>query len=154
VNTPIETISWSALEYEHKERSRDWYWALAVIVFASAATSAIFGNYFFALLIVIGGGLLALFSIKQPDTVNYEINDKGIKVSDQLYPYTNIKSFWIDQESPTLFVRTERIFVPIISIQVSPEMMEPIHNIFLEKKVKEEEMAEHPSEKILDKLGF
>ncbi len=150
----METITWSAPEYEHKERSRDWYWALGVIVFASAATSAIFGNYFFALLILIGGGLLALFSIKQPDTVNYEINDKGVKINDQIYLYPNIKSFWIDRETSSLFIRSERMFVPIISIPVEFGMMERLHDIFLEKKVVEEEMTDHPSEKILDRLGF
>jgi hypothetical protein len=29
-----------------------------------------------------------------------------------------------------------------------------IHNLFIEHKVKEEEMKEHPSEKIMESLGF
>ncbi|MEX2052069.1 MAG: hypothetical protein WD991_00010 [Candidatus Paceibacterota bacterium] len=154
MNTPVETISWSALEYEHTERSDDWFWALGVIVFASAAASAIFGNYFFALLIVLSGILLGYFATKHPDMVTFELNDKGIKIHDQIYLYQSIKSFWIDQEKPNLFIRSDRIFVPIISVPLESYLVEKVHEIFTVKGVIEEEMKEHPSEKIMDFFGF
>jgi len=154
VNTPLETFSWSALEYEHKERSRDWFWALGVIIFASSATAIIFGNYFFGLLIIISGLLLGYFNTEHPDIVTFELSDKGLKIRDQLYLYPNIKSFWIDREKPTLFIRSERVFVPIISIPLQMEILEAVHDRFVTKGVTEEEMKEHPSEKIMENLGF
>src|SRR5512138_1931804 len=94
-NESDNKLVWSALEYEEKERSRDWFWALGIIVATSAIASIIFENYFFATLIVLGGTLLGFFALKKPDTVVYELNDKGLKIRDRLYPYESIKAFWV-----------------------------------------------------------
>ena len=34
-----EKLEWSALEYEEKNQSNDWFWALGVIVVAGSITS-------------------------------------------------------------------------------------------------------------------
>src|SRR5512141_1166647 len=152
----MEKLEWSALEYEEKERSKDWFWALGIIVATSSIASIIFGNYFFAALLILSGLLLGFFAIKKPDTVTYELNDKGLKIRTRLYPYENIKSFWVQigaspmtNVKPLLFINSERVFMPIISIPISAEMAPEIHAIMLEKNIAEVEMKEHPSEKIM-----
>ncbi len=151
----MDKFSWSALEYEERERSPDWFWALGIIVVASSATSIIFSNYFLAVLLVLGGALLGFFAIKKPDTVFYELNEKGLKIHTRLYPYENIKSFWVQVDlKPMLFVKTERFFMPVISVPIEENMAPEIHDIFLGQNVTEEEMKENPSEKIMEHLGF
>ena len=81
----IQKLEWSALEYEEKEQTIDWFWALGIIIIASAVTSIIFENYFFAILIVLGGILLAVFTIKKPEIVSYELNDNGLKIKNRLF---------------------------------------------------------------------
>ncbi|OGI71350.1 hypothetical protein A3B84_00600 [Candidatus Nomurabacteria bacterium RIFCSPHIGHO2_02_FULL_35_13] len=151
-----EKLEWTALEYEEKERGNDWFWALGVIVVAGSIASFIYSNYFFGLLLIIGGVLLGAFAIKKPDLVFYELNEKGLKIRNRLFPYKNIKSFWvkIDGEKPLLFIKSERLFMPIISMPVEQDFAEKIKNFMLSKNVSEEEMKEHPSEKIMDSLGF
>ena len=46
---PNQKLEWSALEYEEKVQSNDWFWALGVIIVAGSITSIIFANYFFAI---------------------------------------------------------------------------------------------------------
>lgn len=149
-------LEWTALEYEEKERGNDWFWALGVIVVASSVTSFIYSNYFFGLLLIIAGILLVIFAVKKPDLVFYELNEKGLKIRNRLFPYENIKSFWIKKEGekPMLFIKSERLFMPIISMPINPNHMEEIKNAMLSKNVLEEEMKEHVSEKIMDSLGF
>ena len=152
---PNEKFEWSALEYEEKERSNDWFWALGVIVIAGSITSIIFANYFFAALLFISGVLLGFFSIKKPETIPYELNNKGLKIKNRLYPYGKIKAFCVQTENkPFLFIKTERFLMPIISIPIAPEVSEDILNIMLQNKVTEEKMTEHPYEKIMEHLGF
>lgn len=156
-----EKLSWSALEYEEKERSKDWFWALGIIVATSSIASVIFGNYFFAALLLLSGVLLGFFAIKKPDTVTYELNTKGLKIRNRLYPYENIKSFWVQLDTsgetdlkPMLFIHSERAFMPILSIPINETLAVDIHSILLNRDVAEVEMKEHPSEKIMEVLGF
>ncbi|OGI90427.1 hypothetical protein A2911_01670 [Candidatus Nomurabacteria bacterium RIFCSPLOWO2_01_FULL_40_15] len=159
---PIEKLEWTALEYEDKERSKDWFWALGVIIVTAGATSIIFGNYFFAILIVLGGTLLGFFATKKPNEVLYELNEKGLRVGTRLFPYENIKSFWVETESPenktevvpTLFIKSERFFMPIISIPLKHNMVAEIHDVFIFNNIPEEEMREHISDHIMRSLGF
>jgi hypothetical protein len=150
-----EKLSWSAPEYEEKERKANWFWALGIIVVTSSIAAIIFGNYFFAALLILGGLLLGFFAIKKPDIVPYELNVRGLRIRDRLYPYENIKSFWVQTEiKPILFIKSERAFMPIISIPIEKTMAEEIHFIMSSQNIAEEEMREHPSEKIMEILGF
>ena len=158
----MEKLQWSALEYEEKERGPDWFWALGIIVVTSSFASIIYSNYFFAVLILLSGGLLGFFAIKKPDMISYELNEKGLKVHTRLYIYENIKSFWVQTGSspegtllkPTLFIKSGRAFLPIISIPIASESAAKIQSILFMKNVPEEEIKEHISEKIMDSLGF
>lgn len=160
-NESDNKLIWSALEYEEKERSQDWFWALGIIVATLSIASIIFENYFFATLLIIGGLLLGWFAIKKPDTVVYELNTKGLKIRDRLYPYESIKAFWIQVDfnpdsniKPIFFIHSERAFMPILSIPINKDIAEDIHLIMSEKEIAEVEMKEHPSEKIMEVLGF
>jgi hypothetical protein len=156
-----EKLVWSALEYEEKERSQDWFWALGIIVITSSIAAIIFENYFFAVLLVLSGVLLGFFAIKKPDIVTYELNPKGLIIRNRLYPYEKIKSFWIQIDiqgetdlRPIFFIHSERAFMPILSIPIDETIAGDIHSIMLSKNIPEVEMKEHASEKIMEVLGF
>ena len=163
-----EKLVWSALEYEERERSPDWFWALGIIVVTSSLAALIYGNYFFAALLILGGVLLGFFAIRKPEVVTYELNEKGLIIGNRFYPYENIKSFWVQSSKfggnhphedrtgvkPLFFIHSERAFMPVISIPIEEAMAEEIHSLMLAKNIMEVEMKEHPSEKIMEALGF
>ena len=160
-NQPVDKMTWSALEYEDKKRSRDWFWALGVIVVTGSVASIIFENYFFAALLVLGGALLGFFAIKKPEVIAYELGKDGLSAKNRLYPYDNIKAFWVQADfspepvvRPMLFIHSERAFMPIIAIHIPLEIAEDIHTVFSSYEIPEVEMKEHPSEKIMEALGF
>lgn len=156
----MEKLEWTALEYEEKERSEDWFWALGIAVFAAGAAAIIYGNYFFAALIIISGALLGFLATKKPDLVHYELNPKGVRIESRLYPYENIKSFWIELHhgEPKLFIKTERIFMPVISLPIENILgkisVDDLHTLMLGQEIIEEQMQEHPTEGILEFFGF
>lgn len=157
----MEKLIWSAPEYEEKERSSDWFWALGIIVFTSAAASIIYGNYFFATLIVLSGVLLGYVATRKPHMVTYELNETGFLSGANLYPYENIKAFWVQKAAalpeelrPLLFLKTERVFMPIMTVPIENIMADSIHSYLLEHNVVEEEMKEPVTEKIMEALGF
>jgi len=160
----MDKLQWSALEYEERERNPDWFWALGIIVVTGALTAIIYGNYFFAFFILLSGALLGFFAKKKPDVVTYELNRRGLKIRTRLYPYENIKSFWVQMAHegtpehadlrPTLFIKSERFFMPILSVPIENNLAQDIHSIMTAQDVPEEEMRDHPSEKIMEFLGF
>jgi len=151
----VDKLEWSALEYEEKSRSKDWFWALGIIVATSSIAAIIFGNYFFAALLIISGVLLGFFAVKKPEMVHYELDSRGLKIRTQLYPYERIKSFWVQKGIKSiLFIKTERIFMPIIEIPINGDIAEDIYSIMSSRNVPEEEMKEHPSHQIMESLGF
>lgn len=159
--TSDDKLVWSALEYEERERSQDWFWALGVIVVTASIAAIIFANYFFAALIILGGGLLGFFATKKPGVVVYELNERGFQVRNRLYPYENIKSFWVQFDpsgktnpKPLLFLHTQRAFMPILTIPIDERAAGDIHAILSSQNIPEVEMQEHPSEKIMEVLGF
>ena len=151
----METIKWSAIEYEEKERGNDWYWALGIIVVAGSVASIIFENYFFAILLVLGGGCFVMFSIKKPEIVQYTLSDKGLEIKSQVYPYKNIKAFYVKMDyKPTLFLKSSKAFMPILSIPIENISPEIIRDKMLQNEIPEEEMKEHFSEKVIERLGL
>lgn len=156
----MDKLEWSALEYEEKEKGGDWFLALGIIVVCSSVAAIIFGNYFFAILLVISGILLGFFAVRKPEMVPYELNSQGLKIRSRLYLYEHMRSFWVQSESvernlkPMLFIRSERIFMPIISMSIENKMAEDVRSIMLAQNVPEEEMREHASQKIMEYLGF
>lgn len=150
-----EKISWTALEYEEKIRTEDWFWALGIIIVASSVAAIIFNNYFFAALIIISGLLLGFLAIKKPELIPHEIGPKGLKIKNRIYLYENIKAFWVSEEpTPILFIKSERLFLPVISMPTEEQLVTKIRNAFISKGIPQEEMKLHLSEKMIESLGF
>ncbi len=146
---------WSALEYEQKERGTDWFWALGVIIVASSIASLIYGNYFFAILLILGGLSFWMFAIRKPEMIHYELNDKGLQIENQLYPFERIKSFFVRTDtSPALFIKSERVFMPMLSMPLNGVSPMEVRQVMLSKNIPEEEMQEHFSERVIESLGI
>ena len=148
-------IEWSALEYEERERTRDWFWALGIIIATASIAAVIFGNYFFAGLIILGGVVLGIFATKKPEVVNYTLDEHGFWARGNLYHFESIHAFWVEtKEKPQFFIKSSRIFVPIISVPIDPASAGSIRDIMLRKEIPEEKMEEHLAEKIMEVFGL
>jgi hypothetical protein len=148
-------LRWEALEYEEKERSNDWFWALGVIMLASIIASIIYKNYFFAILILLGGTMFFYFALKKPEHIEYELGDKGLRIHNFFLGYEKFISFHVQVGiKPMLLFKAKRFFSPITSIPIKEEDAMQIKKILSEKNIPEEEMEEHTYEKVMNSLGF
>ncbi len=153
---PSFKIEWDAHEYEHKERTQDWFWAVGIITFAVAITAVILGNVIFAILIMIAAFSLALFINRPPETIHVVIDEKGITRGRVRYPYSSLKSFWIDTEHPhnKILLRSEKLLMPLIVIPLDSsadeDRLENTLSQFLEKEYHSLPFVE----KLLEFFGF
>ena len=92
-----ETIefSWNTYEYEHREKSSDWYWALGILVVIGAAIAFISKNLLFGFLILMGGLMLGLFAGKKNDPLEIEVSQRGVGINGETIDFSSIASFWM-----------------------------------------------------------
>jgi hypothetical protein len=151
----MDKLSWTLLEYEEKEKNTDWFWALGIIIIAGSVTAFIYNNYFFSILLIIGGILVGFFAKKKPDMVNYELNIKGFKIKDRIFLYKDIEAFHIDTKKiPVMLIKTNRFLFPVLSIPIEYLHIDEIRNILLSQNIKEEEIKETIPDKIMEYLDF
>ncbi len=153
------SISWQAYEYFHEPKTSDWYWALGVVSIAIAGAAVIFGNIIFALLVIISAAALAMHAHKEPKLVEFELNEKGVRIEKTFYPYSTLESFAIETHETEmglfakLFIKSKKTFMPLIIMpiaEIHPEDVQEYISIFLT----EEEHRESMPEKVMEWLGF
>lgn len=151
------SISWQAPEFYYYEKTADWYWALGIICIGIVVASILLKNFLFAVLIFIAGFSLALYGAKRPKITSFSINERGIIIDNkQIYPYENIKSFWIEYNPPyqqELLIELKKSMMSKITIildDVNPEEVKK----YLLKHIKEEKIPESLSATIAKILKF
>jgi hypothetical protein len=152
----VRGVSWEAPQHHHVEKGNDWFFALAIIDIALIIVAILIDNVLFALLIGIAGGVLAMSAAKRPAIVPYAVTVRGVRVEDELHPYTNLVSFYIDEEDPRgpqLLVKTNRRTIPLLVLPIPPEHVDDIESI-LKEKLPEEMIHEPLALKILELFGF
>lgn len=151
-------LKWQAHEYDHYDRTTDWYWAVAIVTISIAALSVIFGNILLAILILVSVFTLMLYAHRKPLLVTYEINKKGIRIEKTVYIYSNIESFWVDSHgehhAPKLILRSSKMLMPIIVIPLSHEVHPDDIHTYLIEFLPEEEHHEPLSHTLINYLGF
>ncbi len=150
------SATWQSFEYEYKERSVDWYWALGIIVVSTCVASFIFKNFLFGVFILIAGASVAFFSTRKPELVVYTVNEKGVRIGNYFFPYHKIKAFWIGEHEHhnELIIHIDRAILPHITILIPENVDVDGMREFLQKYMKEEELHEPGLHRVLDRLGF
>lgn len=151
----MEKISWETIEYLHKEKTSDWYWIVGIITVSIAIISIILNNVIFALLIIISSFTLSLFASKKPGIISVEINNIGVTVGNNRYPYKELDSFWVETRDLNLRVllKSKKVFMPFIIILIEDADPEDVRECLLQY-LPEEEHTEPLLEKLLLYFGF
>ncbi len=152
----IELISWEAPEYEHYEKSREWYWAVGIVTLAFFAVAIILQNFLFAILVLISGFSFALYGARQPRTISFAITSRGIKIDKSLYPFNTLDHFWVNYDPPLIreiYVISKKIFVPQISIPLGDAEPNNIRD-YLIKFIEQNEIEEPFAHIIVRFFGF
>lgn len=115
-------ISWTASEYIEHTRGPIWYVALGAITLVFAAVVYRYNHDRFATaLVAVVGMIVALYSLKKPQQLTYQLSDDGLVIGEKPYSYRLFKSFAIIHEGALSSIT----FLPI------KKFMPPL-NIFFE----------------------
>ncbi len=150
------SVTWEAPEHHHIEKGGDWFFALLIITIAVVVAAIFFGNFLFAILCGVGGGVLAIAASKPPQIIPYAVTVRGIRIDEALYPFTTLRSWHIDEDNPMgpqLLVLSQKYFMPLLVLPIPEEFVDDIEDIIAER-LAEEYMEESFFNKLLEFLGF
>ena len=94
------SFEWEAPEYEHHERSNDWYWAMGIFAVALLVVAFFLKSVLFGLLVMLSGFSLGLYSARKPLMVPFGIGPRGVKIGEKIYYFESVKSFWVRYDPP------------------------------------------------------
>jgi len=148
-------IKWTAPEYRKKERGVDWYWSWGIISLSVIVISIFTHDYAFAILIAVAVFALMTVITRDSAVFEYEIDEKGIKAGKEFIAYEAIECFWIKdtKDEDLLLLKTNRFLSPIHSIIVENIDLNKMRD-FLLTKIKEKELEETSSKRVMEFLGF
>ncbi len=145
--------SWEAPEFEKQEKTI--FWDLGIFLFgAIILVVALFrAEFILGLLSILATLSLWILGKREPRIVKFALRKDGLQVDDLLYHYSNLKSFWIFDESlgvNELVVRSSRVFLPLIHIHLHKQDAKHIKAI-LSQHLKEQE-EQYPASEMVAKL--
>ncbi len=151
-------FEWEGREYEQRERTPDWYWALGIIALACIAAAVLLGNYLFAVVIVAAAAAIAIHAAKEPPVHRFRVFEDGLAIGEELYHFDRMVSFCvledIESESPPLLsVHTEYWLAPHLRIPLVDVDADAVYAHFLTHV---DESAHRPTfvDMIASWLGF
>ncbi len=150
-----EEITWEAPEFTPRDRSPDWFWGLGIIAVSLIVTAILFENLLFAIVVLISAVTITLLALRDPEILEFTVNDRGIRAGDTLYPYSSIESFWVENspEEQKILLQSERMLMPYIVVPIEEVDPEEVRN-FIIQYIPEEEHVEPLSHRVMEYLGF
>ena len=112
-------MEWEAPEYEHFERSNDWYWAVGIAVVVLFFVALFLKSFLFGIMILLGGFSLGLYGVRKPGLVSFGIGPRGVKIGEKIYYFDDLESFWVRYDPPyvkELVIESKKAIMPHITI--------------------------------------
>ena len=127
-----EIVNWDAKEYVQRDKNAGWYFGLAGVSIILIALSIFLQWWTFTALVILGAICLVIYSVRPPRELHYSLSDKGLSEGNQLYDYTNYKSFGVLQEGGNfaIVLTPRKRFSPRITVYFPEERGEEIVDAF------------------------
>ena len=98
---------------------------------------------------------MGLIAAQPPELTTIGIYERGVRVGEINYPWSDIISFWVEEETsePQLLIDTTKLLSPNLVIPLSdvdPETVREVLQHFAEEKF----LKEPVSHKLVELLGF
>jgi hypothetical protein len=149
------SLHWQTHEYEDRDRSPDWFWAVGIIAIAAALASVILGNVLLAIIILLGSFTLLIYAARKPNRYDVVIDNRGVRIDKYFYPYHTLESFWVEEHKshPHVLIKSQKLLMPYIVVhinEIDPREVDEFLSHHLPKIFHSESIFH----RIMDRLGF
>lgn len=152
-----KSLSWQAWEFKHYPKNPGWYVTLIsisiiVIAFFILVESDIFAAVSLGIITI----LIILFSRQKPRKVQVELNARGLKFDTLLYPYKQLKYFWVvdNDRHKTICFHTTAYINNTVIIELEDQNPETVRLFLLKHLPEHHETEETSVQRIMHKFKF
>ncbi|MEK7209045.1 MAG: hypothetical protein AAB677_02190 [Patescibacteria group bacterium] len=133
-------FTWETLEYEHYEKSPNWFWAIGLGGAMLILVAILMKNFLLAILLLLATFALILHGGKRPDKITVAIGRQGVQVRHLLYPFKTLRSFWVHDHLPIkkITLRSDKAFMPHLHLPLGDEVDHEEVRLFLLEHLPEE----------------
>jgi hypothetical protein len=148
-------IQWSVDTHEHHEHSIDWYWGLGLLALAGAGLATFFGDFLFAVIIVLSTGSLGVLALRGPREHTVRVSERGVSLDGTLYRWSAVSSFWVEESiEPRLLVSTKNVLHPQLVLPLGDRTRAASVRSYLRRHAQEEEQQPHLGEHLAELFGL
>ncbi len=149
-------LSWSAPEYIIYKKNTLWYICFGVILAFLIFISLLMGSFLTAIVFVLAGILIYVYSERQPKTVNYDVRTSGIRIGNRIYLFRELAGFNIMERNHEVYIllKSKRIVMPLIHIPIKDQDPEEVLNVLGEYLPEDPEINEPIADILAHWVGF
>lgn len=152
----INPVQWTASEFIEHEKNSSWF-----VVLAAATGVAVVIIYLIthdlitSFVIIIAAAIFGVAAKRKPRTLQYEVDNRGIRIGSKFYGYDIFKSFSILAEGAFSSIQLTPLkrFMPIITLYYPLENEEQILDV-LGSYLPHEDRTHDPIDKLMRKVRF
>ncbi len=151
-----QTISWTAPEFRHYEKSIGWYISLLAITLLLIVFFVVEKDVFAAVSMGVLAILVGLFSMQKPREVNVTLNPTGVTFGNIEFPYKQLKYFWIvnTPHHRTLNLETSTVINHTLIIEILDQDEEQVRKYLAHHLHEHHQTRETFAQKVSHKLKF
>lgn len=146
-------LSWTASEFEARERGQNWYLVTGGLALVLVLFGIISKSYFFSLFAGLAFLVMIMYERKNPREIQVAVTEEGVRVGKKLWPFKELKSFWIYEKHRELSLETGKPLKPFVLLPLGKTDYNNVREV-LHKFIREEEHHEELSDQIARSLGF
>lgn len=135
-------MSWKTLEFEMFDRDKKWYMMILGILILIVAYAIFTNSLIMAVTFILIGVVGYIYINKEPRELDFMITKEGVVAGKEIYPFENLKSFWIfyEPEIRVISIHTESYLNPYLHIPLGDQDPKKAREI-LSKFIAEEKHA-------------
>jgi uncharacterized membrane protein YphA (DoxX/SURF4 family) len=131
ITHPTPSFSWEASEFVQHDKPASWYIGLWAGVVILCAILGLLQQWVSIVVVVVMTIAILVYSRKEPRTLEYALDDKGISINGRLSPYSHFRSFNVQEEVGWKEIDLEptQRFSPRLTLIADDENLEQIADI-------------------------
>ncbi len=150
-------MKWECFLYPEYIRTKKWYagaiTAVVLLVIYGLATN----SWTFSIVVLITAGVYYYLHSDDTPVIEIKISDIGLKVGQRVYPFTDLKTFWIDYQPPnhqTLNLVNKNQYKEEVSVQMHGQNPSEVRRILTQYLPEWEEREKNLTESLTNFIGL